>query len=496
MKSKNIFDKDFLTQGIGDQTVQTGLSSVRCSLLKMGLTWFSICWLCVACMFTSCSLNIPPADQYSDPDAIVDVQNARSLLASAYIAYPRYEYELSTLGPDFCPTSLTGKDITQKNTYLWQDNVISSLSQGMWLEYYNTIAICDVLLERLPNVAVEKETEQQEKDAIGAEATMLRAMCYFNLLRLYAPAYDRNPQADGIILKTRVGVEFPARTSIAECTQFIRDLLTEAVKVSNAPQQNGWLSQTAGYYLLAELELYAGNYAEAARYAEQVISKAEDRFFTDKGYANLWEKNSSEERIFAFFISSPIYTSLQYDAEEGDYFMVSPKVVYGKNDYRANYAVFPMKMDDAERPLLGKYNRNNKEGKGNAYLNVFRYAGAYFIAAEAYSRLDGQSAKALSTVNHYLAQCGAEPLDASLTGKALSEAILVEKLKEFVGEGISYFDWKRTRQSMVRYNRWGTQEESSIRPDDYRWTFPIPASEYKFNENVTQNDGWPLNRDK
>ncbi len=50
---------------------------------------------------SSCSLDIPPADQYSDPDAITNVSTARSLLTSAYLLYPHYEYELSILGDDF-----------------------------------------------------------------------------------------------------------------------------------------------------------------------------------------------------------------------------------------------------------------------------------------------------------------------------------------------------------------------------------------------------------
>lgn len=37
---------------------------------------------------SSCSLDIPPADQYSDPDAITNVSTARSLLTSAYLLYP------------------------------------------------------------------------------------------------------------------------------------------------------------------------------------------------------------------------------------------------------------------------------------------------------------------------------------------------------------------------------------------------------------------------
>ena len=77
---------------------------------------------------SSCSLDIPPADQYSDPDAITNVSTARSLLTSAYLLYPHYEYELSILGDDFCQTSITGKDMSQKNLYLWQGNSITSFS--------------------------------------------------------------------------------------------------------------------------------------------------------------------------------------------------------------------------------------------------------------------------------------------------------------------------------------------------------------------------------
>ena len=50
----------------------------------------------------------------------------------------------------------------------------------------------------------------------------------------------------------------------------IRTLLTEAADTENAPEKNGWLSQTAVYYLLDELELYAGQYGQAAIYAEKI----------------------------------------------------------------------------------------------------------------------------------------------------------------------------------------------------------------------------------
>lgn len=465
-------------------------------MIRKTIYTYFLSGLCMTALH-SCSLNIPPPDQFSDPDAITNVSSARSLLTSCYLLYPHYEYDLSVLGADFCPTNLSGKDVDEQNLYKWQDKSISDFSDDVWLAYYNTIANCDVLLERMDNVVTETTDEQKEKAAIIAEARTLEAMSYFNLLRLFAPAYNRNPDADGVVLKTRVGLESPKRSSIKDCTEHIRQLLLEAVKVNHAPVRNGWLSQTAGYYLLAEVELYAGNYAKAAEYAETVLQKADDSYFTKGNYERLWQKDSYAGRIFAFYTANTYYVNIQFDADQGDLFAVNPAITFADTDIRKEYSLYPKEMDGGMRTLFGKYNRNNKVETATNYVDMMRYAGAYFIAAEAYSRLDGQEARARTLLNHYLTLCGAETIPENLSGTALTNLILQKKQVEFLGEGQSYFDWKRThRQSLPRLTTWGKGTSAIISPDDYRWTFPIPASEYKYNDNMTQNEGWPINRNK
>ena len=113
------------------------------------------------------------------------------------------------------------------------------------------------------------------------------------------------------------------------------------------------------------------------------------------------------------------------------------------------------------------------------------------MAAEAYAR-DNQPDEALALMNEYLVARGCTPLDESLSGDALVEAILKEKQKEFVGEGTRFFDLKRMGVPVVRYNESGSQA-MTIAVDDYRHLFPIPQSEYRYNENITaehQNPGW------
>ena len=209
-------------------------------------------------LLAACSLNVPPPDQFSDPDAITDVNTGRSLLTSCYLSYPHQEYEFSLLGNDFCPTNLSGKDVETQNLYNWQDKNISNLSSTVWPAYYTCISNCDVLLERIDKITTETAADLQEKQAIKAEAQLLKAMCYFDLLRIYATPYDENPEADGIIIKNMFGFETNGRSSKKTCIGMINSLITEASEVRNQPSKNGWLSQTAADYLLAETALYMG----------------------------------------------------------------------------------------------------------------------------------------------------------------------------------------------------------------------------------------------
>ena len=145
-------------------------------------------------------LDIKLEDQYSDPDAISTTSTARELLASAYNSLPRHQLEFSILSDDFVTTNLTGKYAERLNLYNWKEKDMEDLSDYVWNEYYMTVAIVNALLPRLDNVTPKDEEDKLELDKIRCEAKTLKAMCYFDLLRLYAPAYsEANLLKDGII---------------------------------------------------------------------------------------------------------------------------------------------------------------------------------------------------------------------------------------------------------------------------------------------------------
>lgn len=437
----------------------------------------------------ACSLNVPIPDQYADPDAIHDTETGRSLLASCYLSFPHYDYELSVIGPDFCPTNLAARYVDNLNLYNWQDKQLSALATSLWEGYYTCISNCDALLERQDGIAADTEQERRKKAAIVAEAKTLKAMAYFDLLRLFATRYADGAEKDGIVIKSMFGYEAPGRSSKQACADYIGALLDEAAAVDNAPTANGWLSQRAAAALRAELALYTGDYARTAQLSDSLLALAPTAALTGSNYGRLWATESFEGRIFAFNISSSFYTDIQYDATAGDYFALNPAIAFDEGDGREAWVAYTTEQDGSQRRLFGKYNLMNKRGSQPAYINRLRHATLYFMAAEAHARL-GHEATARQRLNDYLEMVGTTPVAQSLAGEELTARILHEKLKEFAGEAVAWFALKRTAQPIDRLSTWGKATTTRIAPDDYRWTLPIPSSEYRYNEAVRQNEGW------
>lgn len=432
-------------------------------------------------------LDIKLEDQYADPDAITTTTTARELLASAYNSLPRHQMEFSVLADDFVPTDYTGKYAELQNLYNWDVKAIEELSDYVWNEYYMTISIINALLPRMENIAPKDEVDQLEKDRISSEAKAMKAMCYFDLLRLYGPAYSAaNADKDGIILKNRLELDFLPRSSVADCAAEISRLLEDAASVENSGAEVFYLSTPAVRAIQAEFELYRGDYKKAVSYGQPLLAGAADRW-SQTEYENLWSDNAGADRLFAPYIFDSFYVDLCYDKTSGDYFVLSSSVDYADSDVRKAWASYPITMGGKQCTTLGKYNRMYYDNVTVRYINTIRYSGVCFTVAEAYAR-DGEDALARQTVNMLLEAYGARPLDDSLSGDELIEAILKEKQKEFAGEGVRLFDLKRHGKQLIKKGKYGTGASSTIKADDYRWLFPIPQSEYKYNDKIIQNN--------
>lgn len=448
---------------------------------------------------TACTLDIPYENQLSDPSAITTVTTARELLASAYDRLPNPEFDLSVLGDDFSTTSLISRNSDLGNLYKWQTQPLTDLALTLWQGYYESIAIANAVLERTPAIVPQNDSEQAQLNAVNAEAKALKAYCYFDLLRIFAPDISEGGSRDGVILKEQFELGFLARSSIDACITHIRTLLTEAVELENSPETVYWISQQGVRCLLAEVELYAGEYEKAAQWARLVLETAGGYdVFAETNYLRLWSGDAGPESLFSRHTTMPFYLDLRYDTEKGDFLEVAEKLAssYAEADVRGSESIYPKEFPGETvgqmitMRCLGKYNRMNQDATEITCIHKLRTAMACFVLAEACCLAGDRDDEARTAINEYLTRRKAPTLDESLAGDDLLRAILAEKQREFVGEGQRWFDLKHYRHNILSSWNQGNSDKR-IDASDYRWTLPIPQEEYFYNENVTQNEGWP-----
>lgn len=462
-----------------------------------------VLWVSMMLCCTGCSLDLPYENQFSDPDAITTPDRAREFLATAYAQLPDPSFELSILADDFEPTDLLPRNTELSNLYKWQPAAIEVLSLSLWESYYSAVAIANAMLDRAALLTDLTPKEEVALRAVVAEAKVLKAYCFFNLLRFFASDYGDGPERAGVPLKRLLELEFLPRADIRTCVETIRTLLNEALESGYTSSGEYWFSPRSAHYLMAEVALYAQDYAAAVNNAEKVIvAQGGYETMNDRSYQALWTDRACPERIYSHFIKKPYYTDISMTRDKGDYVRVNPSLMrlYAPTDIRRDATEFTFRLKDdelsdeeAKRRGLGKYNRENKEDRPFETVTRYRVSGACFILAEAYCR-SGNDAKGIEVMNEYLSRRKAELFPtAGLGGDELLRAVLREKWKEFVGEGERFFDLKRLRKTVL--NDWNKQEPLSsakrITQDDYRWDFPIPRREYLYNDQMIQNEGWP-----
>ena len=131
---------------------------------------------------------------------------------------------------------------------------------------------------------------------------------------------------------------------------------------------------------------------------------------------------------------------------------------------------------------------------------VFRIAEMYLIAAEAYAKLGNitEGAKYLnkfeaSRIQNYKSQTFANVDE-------LMNEVKKERQREFIGEGVRFFDLKRWHQKTSRgipqqmnlcnLPGYSTTTGLNINYGNNRYVWPIPQHEIDANPQIVQNPGY------
>lgn len=147
------------------------------------------------------------------------------------------------------------------------------MSDELWSKQYNKVFTANAVINDIDNIT---DVTPEEKAEYLAHAHFVRALAYWELANVYCLPYaEENLNALGLPLKVTTHTdEDLTRASLKNTYAFIEADLKEALKSPRTDVVEGerWLvSQPAVKALMARFYLFTGDYAQAAKYADEAL---------------------------------------------------------------------------------------------------------------------------------------------------------------------------------------------------------------------------------
>lgn len=453
---------------------------------------FSVFLVAAAICFYSCSkeLDTTPYDNIDQNDALKTSSDVEGLLVGAYgdlgatDLYGGGVFVTADLLGDFNEISWSGtyQGMTQiKNKAIPVDN---GFVEDTWTEAYKTINDVNNVLNSLSVVSAAK------KDRVEGEAKFIRACVYFDLVRLYAKAWnDGDPNLnEGVPIKLTPTIELngaadqlPRDKVAAVYTQVIKDLTEAEAKL---PESNGFFATTySAAGMLARVYLQKADYPNARDAADRVISSGKfkltqanaDGIIEEFLYTRAKAEDNTSEDVFAIQVTttSGVNTFQTFYSENG-------RGDIGVKD--AHYDLF--EPNDLRLNLInsGDYSAKFDNVYGN--VHIIRLAEMYLTRAEANFRLGTNvGVEPVEDINIIRRRAGLD----SLTTVTLDD-ILKERKIELSFEGFTLHDIKRLGVETGYFT--GGTAGGSLPFNSPELIFPIPKRDILVNSKLTQNEGY------
>ena len=167
--------------------------------------------------------------------------------------------------------SATSNDLIQ----IFKENILETNTLVNWASFYQCINNCNTVIHYAPEVnAKDPNFTDAELRATIAEATTLRALCYFYLIRTFRDVpYIVEPSIDD-------SREYQVAATPFE--QVLDNLIADVERVKddavrsygeNSIENTCRITRYACYALLADLYLWKGNYQACIDYCDRVIER-------------------------------------------------------------------------------------------------------------------------------------------------------------------------------------------------------------------------------
>ncbi|TWI85834.1 putative outer membrane starch-binding protein [Lacibacter cauensis] len=478
--------------------------------------------ICTVALLTGSSckkdfLDLAPISQQNSNNFYRTGEDMKNALSSVYSAlqyggmYYSSMHIIGDLRSDNTEITDPAAGADMQAVDMFTNNAVTSISSTTWNGHYQGIQSANIVINKIDAVNMDATLKVRYK----AEARFLRALMYFNLVRIFGDV----PLVTDIINNPQEGYKYGRETTAKVYEQIIADLkdAEQNLPFEYASADIGRATKGAAMSLLGKVYLTQQNWALAAQKLKEVIdAAAQTKYQLVTSYANIFGAANENNRESIFEVQfrkgatgegSP-FTN-QFAPIGSGTAVVSVGNPLGQNIPTANmsnaYELGDLRKAASMRNsyvLNGNTVNHNYiikyAGVPAAYLDsdnnwiVLRYADVLLMYAEA---LNEQGYVADGPAFTYLNQVRTRAGLASKTSSNANAALQVadqaafrlaveqERRVELAFEGHRWFDLVRTNRALAVLGTSGMQAHHVL--------FPIPQSQIDINPAlIKQNSGY------
>lgn len=448
-----------------------------------------------AAFLTSCDdfLTVEQTGRATIPSFLSDPRGLRAGLVGAYNKmYTYYDNEFMKypeVAGNMCSVSQSSGSSMLEQYNFTPDPDNATTSYYIWLRINEAQVNANNIIQYAPQVAEDYPTDAATCQQILGQALLLRALCHFDLVRVYAQPYNYTSDASHlgvpVLTKTPGPDDNPPRATVKEVYDQVLADLTQAASLltDEVTSDRYYGSLQAVNAMFSRVYLYMEDWQQAFSYAQRAI--AGQQLAQGDDYINMYlNLNTAGEailrlsgddmtgRLKEFYASecTPADTLLSlFDSSDLRLRLLTENG--SKRCLKYTATTIPDNQDRREDPI------------------VFRLSEMYLNAAEAAWHLNDYS-QARSYVQAIVSRAvGSDKAQETLS--ACSDANLInlirtERVKELCFEGHNFFDITRWKQDLVRERSTTSTVRYIAYPSDL-FILPIPRYELNANENMLPN---------
>lgn len=446
---------------------------------------------------------------YQTQDDALTAINAVYDVLGAVNQYSSYLWLIQDISTDDCNARPTLNDPNLHEFNSYAIKTTNSYLAGIWQGSYLGISRANIVLDKVPAIDMDSTT----KVRILGEARFLRALFYFNLVRLFGDVPLVTKPVSPDLTPQEI---YPFRAPVNDVyAQILEDLSVAAgalpVKYTNTTDK-GRATRGSALGILSKVYLTIKDWQNAGTTAQTVIQ--EGNYGLNDDYAANWKESNKNgiESVFEvqFFRKSTSETSQMVISglpSLPGVFTAGVEIMlptddlmnsFDTNDYRVQATFFDNYWGYTFAPHIWKYwdqvaYTPAATSSSGADFMVMRYAEVLLIYAEALNEANGgPTAEAYNAINQVRerARNGNSAALPDLTGldqDQFRNAVMLERRHEFVNEGQRWYDLVRTGTLIDNVKR---AKGEAANPTLYNYLFPIPQRERDLNRNLTQNPGY------